>query len=41
MILINSEPWTRDSLRDYDRHHREMIRVARSRQYQYVVLAAT
>ena len=32
------EPWTRDSLRDYDRHHREMISVARSRNISIVLL---
>jgi hypothetical protein len=32
------EPWMRDSLRDYDRCHREMIRVARSRNISIVLL---
>jgi lysophospholipase L1-like esterase len=32
------EPWMRDSLRNYDRHHREMISVARSRNIGIVLL---
>ncbi len=32
------EPWMRDSLRDYDRHHREMIKVARSHNISIVLL---
>jgi lysophospholipase L1-like esterase len=32
------EPWMRDSLRDYDRHHREMIRVARGYNSSIVLL---
>jgi lysophospholipase L1-like esterase len=32
------EPWMRNSLRDYDRHHREMIRVARSHNTSIVLL---
>jgi lysophospholipase L1-like esterase len=32
------EPWMRDSLRDYDRRHREMISIARSRNIGIVLL---
>ena len=32
------EPWMRDSLRDYDNYHREMIKVARSRNISIVLL---
>ena len=32
------DPWMRDSLRDYDNHHREMIKVARSRNFSIVLL---
>jgi lysophospholipase L1-like esterase len=32
------EPWMRESLRDYDRRHREMIRIARSRNISIVLL---
>jgi hypothetical protein len=32
------EPWMRDSLRDYDNYHREMIRVARNRNIGIVLL---
>jgi lysophospholipase L1-like esterase len=32
------EPWMRDSLRDYDRRHREMISIARSRNISIVLL---
>jgi lysophospholipase L1-like esterase len=32
------EPWMRDSLREYDNYHREMIKVARSRNISIVLL---
>jgi lysophospholipase L1-like esterase len=32
------EPWTKDSLRDYDNHHREMIKLARSHNISIVLL---
>jgi lysophospholipase L1-like esterase len=32
------EPWMRESLRDYERHHREMIKVARSHNISILVL---
>src|SRR5262249_2345933 len=32
------EPWTRDSLRDYDNYHREMIKLARNRDISIVLL---
>ena len=32
------EPWMKDSLRDYDNYHREMIKVARSRNISIVLL---
>src|SRR5262249_56109676 len=32
------EPWMRESLRDYDRRHREMISIARSRNISIALL---